>query len=786
MSFPLGWISACSPAGCPIPPPICPAPGCCSSAGWPPRRGSPHCSRRCRCCAVGRRWWWWATGRCGRPWSGRPATSEPIGSASRDSSHTPRCRPGWPPPTCWCCRQSTKSSARCCWRRWRQACRWWRPPSAASRTRSARRAGWFHPVTRPLWPPPSTRSSMTRPWPPEWVTRPGGGPPPSRGMRSPGASSMCTERWSSAGERVPPTGPAGADRGRLRRRTSRRLAGGDPGGRGGRGGRPAARPGRGVGRAGWRPRLPGPPADAGCRAAGWGVRLRAAVRARPTRAGRPGARAALVRREADRHRRGHRRDGRCRGGPARRGHRHRLSLALSGHRGAGGRAPGHRPLPPAAGLVARQGAGAGLVAAAGRLRRPARRADHPPVRSGQGPGRRGHQRPRRGRPVPAPLGRTVWGRAGRVHHDPSLCFRRGRVGLLQLPAAARPPDRPGAHLRGPGPGALRDHAGDRRRPITPGGGGRPGRAGRRRPRLRVRRPRAAGRRPGAVPRSTPQPPDRPGRRPCRPRRLGPDWLSGMRVLLLANHYRPGPGGAEAVLLASEALLRERGHQPIPFAVREPDTAPTPWAVWFPPVAGAGARTEAGRRLAATASRPAQDALHRLLDAARPDVAHVHHVFEGLTLSVVDVLLARRVPVVMTLHDYKPVCPNYRLYAGGRPCQRCLGGGYWNVLRHRCLEGPAWRGVAAAVDAYWRRIRRLWERVDLFVAPSRYLRDRMVAGGLPAGRVTVVPNPVELPPDPPPAARRGPARFLYTGRLVAEKGLDDLLIAAASLRGGGRR
>ena len=256
----------------------------------------------------------------------------------------------------------------------------------------------------------------------------------------------------------------------------------------------------------------------------------------------------------------------------------------------------------------------------------------------------------------------------------------------------------------------------------------------------------------------------------------------MRVLLLANHYRPGPGGAEAVLLTTEGLLRERGHQPVPFAVREPDTAPTPWAVWFPPMAGAGARTEAGRRLAATASRPAQDALHRLLDAAPPDVAHVHHVFEGLTLSVVDVLLTRRVPVVMTLHDYKPVCPNYRLYTGGRPCQRCLGGGYWNVLRHRCLEGPAWRGVAAAVDAYRRRMRRLWERVDLFVAPSRYLRDRVVAGGLPAGRVTVVPNPVELPPDPPPTARRGPARFLYTGRLVAEKGLDDLLIAAASLRG----
>jgi hypothetical protein len=64
---------------------------------------------------------------------------------------------------------------------------------------------------------------------------------------------------------------------------------------------------------------------------------------------------------------------------------------------------------------------------------------------------------------------------------------------------------------------------------------------------------------------------------------------------------------------------------------------------------------------------------------------------------------------------------------------------------------------------------------------------VVAGCLPAARVTVLPNPVEVPPDPPPrAAGRGPARFVYTGRLVAEKGLDDLLTAAGSRRTGRRR
>ena len=242
----------------------------------------------------------------------------------------------------------------------------------------------------------------------------------------------------------------------------------------------------------------------------------------------------------------------------------------------------------------------------------------------------------------------------------------------------------------------------------------------------------------------------------------------MRILLLGNHHRP-VGGAETVLLETERLLRAAGHEVRVLALADPDRraadrAPAP-----------DGRTEAGRRFAAVWSRGAAAATRRLVAGWRPDVAHVHHVYEGLTLSVVDALQRVGVPVVLTLHDYRPVCPNYRLFRDGQPCTRCLhrGRGY-EVARLRCLEGPRIRSVAAAAEVV--PARRVYRRVAAFVAPSAYLRERCVEGGLPADRVAVLPNPV--PPAPARPAAPDRPRFAYVGRLVDEKGLDVLLDAAA--------
>jgi glycosyltransferase involved in cell wall biosynthesis len=258
----------------------------------------------------------------------------------------------------------------------------------------------------------------------------------------------------------------------------------------------------------------------------------------------------------------------------------------------------------------------------------------------------------------------------------------------------------------------------------------------------------------------------------------------VRILLLGNHWTEGPGGAETMLVLTADLLRAAGHEVVPFAVAEERTLPTPVRDRLPTAAGSGARTRFGQAWAGTWSPQSYRAVARVVDDLRPDVAHVHHVFEWLTTSVLDALRRRGVPTVMTLHDYKPVCPNYRLFTEGAPCTRCLSGRYLEVVRHHCLEGSRWRSVAAAADAYVSRSRGLYGRVDRFLAPSTFLRDRVVEGGLPAERIDVLSNPVVAASEPR-RARAGPPVVVYASRLVAEKGLGCLLDAAAGLPPGTR-
>jgi len=258
----------------------------------------------------------------------------------------------------------------------------------------------------------------------------------------------------------------------------------------------------------------------------------------------------------------------------------------------------------------------------------------------------------------------------------------------------------------------------------------------------------------------------------------------VRVLLVGNSWTDAPGGAETVLRLTARLLTAAGHEVVPFAVAEERTLPTPVRDQLPAAAGSRSRTRFGEAWAGTWSPGAYRTLAGVVDEVRPDVAHVHHVFERLTVAVLDALRRRGVPTVLTLHDYKPVCPNYRLFTDGAPCTRCLSGRYWQVVRHRCLEGSRWRSVAAAADAYASRARGVYDRVDLLLAPSSHLRQRVVAGGLPAGRVRVLPNPVVSAAAQRPAPTGSP-RVLYASRLVAEKGLPYLLDAAARLPAGVR-
>jgi glycosyltransferase involved in cell wall biosynthesis len=87
----------------------------------------------------------------------------------------------------------------------------------------------------------------------------------------------------------------------------------------------------------------------------------------------------------------------------------------------------------------------------------------------------------------------------------------------------------------------------------------------------------------------------------------------------------------------------------------------------------------------------------------------------------------------------------------------------------------------------KRVRRWWlSRTDHVIVPSRYLARWVSAQGVPASRITVIPNEVALPPSilpmPPPLATD--VNLVTAGRLIRAKRHAGIIDALAGLEGVG--
>lgn len=256
----------------------------------------------------------------------------------------------------------------------------------------------------------------------------------------------------------------------------------------------------------------------------------------------------------------------------------------------------------------------------------------------------------------------------------------------------------------------------------------------------------------------------------------------MRVLL-ANKFFFNNGGSESVMFQEREFLRSVGVDVVDFSMRDPRNLPSPYAEFFvaPQTYGGltGAAARVGAALRLIHSPEAVRKIGRLIDRTRPDLVHCHNIYHQLTPSIIGAARRRGVPVVLTLHDYKPVCPVYTRLRGGRVCSECIDGGVSGVLRHRCADGSLARSALLYGEALVQRWRKSYERVSVFVAPSEFMRVS-VAGRLPAGSVQVLHNGVDTTARRPSFRDEGYA--LYLGRLSPEKGVETLLAAHAGLAG----
>ncbi|HXW70694.1 MAG TPA: glycosyltransferase family 4 protein [Methylocella sp.] len=250
-------------------------------------------------------------------------------------------------------------------------------------------------------------------------------------------------------------------------------------------------------------------------------------------------------------------------------------------------------------------------------------------------------------------------------------------------------------------------------------------------------------------------------------------------VLIANKFYFKNGGSEIVMFQERDFLNSEKVDVIDFSMADERNLPSEQASYFVSKRSYSAVGKLEKLKASLSLIHSVEAVKRfgsLLDDARPDIVHCHNIYHQLTPSIIGVAAERKIPVVMTLHDYKPICPVYTRLRNGEPCSACATGNFESVLKYRCVDGSFTKSFVLWLEARFQTWKRSYEQVAQFIAPSRFMFDSARLR-FPDSQITYIANGIDASKIIPAESDSG--YVIYFGRLSAEKGVKTLLRAHAA-------
>ena len=235
----------------------------------------------------------------------------------------------------------------------------------------------------------------------------------------------------------------------------------------------------------------------------------------------------------------------------------------------------------------------------------------------------------------------------------------------------------------------------------------------------------------------------------------------MKILIVHNSYGRY-SGEEAVVDRMAAMLREMGHE-VAFLRRTTE----------------GARdTLSGKVhgfLSGLYSPSGVKAMRETLRRERPDVVNIHNLYPFISPAALFECRKAGVPVVMTVHNFRLICPTGLFMRNGQPCELCLQrGNEWGCVRYNCEQSMMKSVGYAARNAVARWTGAYKKCVTRYACITDFQRQKLAEAGFEPERLTVIPNVVDAPDSYTPVQGDYVA---YLGRLSYEKGYDLLIEVA---------
>jgi glycosyltransferase involved in cell wall biosynthesis len=250
----------------------------------------------------------------------------------------------------------------------------------------------------------------------------------------------------------------------------------------------------------------------------------------------------------------------------------------------------------------------------------------------------------------------------------------------------------------------------------------------------------------------------------------------MRILLI-NRFHHVDGGADRVYFNTGMLLAKHGHDVAYFSTLSEKNESTPYSYYFIDKIKTRNvslidKVRAVRKY--LFNKNAIESLQALIIDFKPDLAHIHLFYGTLSVSALTTLKNFKVPVVLTVHDYRLLCPvNSMLDKNSMICEKCKGGKFYNCILKNCSEGSAFQSTIVSVEAYMRK--HFFDPlilVDHFIFVSKFSLNKHISYDI--RYKTKSTQLYNFNPATIESKRFRGKYFLFFGRLSMEKGILTLL------------
>lgn len=235
----------------------------------------------------------------------------------------------------------------------------------------------------------------------------------------------------------------------------------------------------------------------------------------------------------------------------------------------------------------------------------------------------------------------------------------------------------------------------------------------------------------------------------------------MRILIGHNQYQ-NFGGEDAAALTEMKLLQDKGHDVHLYSrtnaeLKNFSIGEKSRFMWY-----------------LAWSEQSYQELRKIIREFKPAIAHFHNIYFMMSPAVYYACKDEGVPVVQSLHNFRPLCVNGLFYRDNHVCEDCLNGSLFNGIRHKCYQESYL--ISALVARMLKAHRKMgtWKNmINAYITATEFTRQKYISAGFAAEKIFIKPNLFYPAPH---GTSQDKGYGLYMGRLSEEKGLDMLVKA----------